>query len=285
MRQAYEGRAAGRPLVAPRACAIAGELEALTPFELLTNATKLANLLGRLVRGAGLDVAWVESGSNLAWEVAGRTLDWSTFPPRPGGRASPPGRPAMDTGRGAIAVEGTRRLNAVLGEAAVVGVALPGPVELAARLPEMDEEDAVDVLLIMVRSFTEAGAALVLLTETGAAPRPQGYASLMRPLAATARFHGALPIVSLPPSWPHRIDLDEPVEGTIRCFGIEELAGQSLPGQLAVATPLPVPKNAVIPQGSVLVTTVDEITGLAPASELGGLTSSLRALAVQGSST
>jgi hypothetical protein len=33
------------------------------------------------------------------------------------------------------------------------------------------------------------------------------------------------------------------------------------------------------------VTTVDEITGLAPASALGGLTSSLRALAAHGSST
>ena len=67
----------------------------------------------------------------------------------------------MASGRAAVAVEATRRLNSVLGEAAVVGVALPGPVELAARLPEMDQEDAVDLLLSMVRWFTEAGAEIL----------------------------------------------------------------------------------------------------------------------------
>jgi hypothetical protein len=278
-----EGGAGGRPLVAPRACAIAGELEALTPFELLTNATKLANLLGRLVRGARLDVAWVESGSNLACEVAGRTLDWSTFPPRVGARASPPGPAAMASGRGAVAVEATRRLNSVLGEAAVVGVALPGPVELAARLPEMDQEDAVDLLLSMVRWFTEAGAGLVLLSETGPARRPEDHASLMRPLTTTARFHGALPILAVPPGWRHRADLGKPIEGAIYCFGVDEVAAQSLPGQLALATPLPVPPNAVIPQGCVLLTTVDEITGLLPASSLGAIASSLLTLARPGS--
>jgi hypothetical protein len=45
-----------------------------------------------------------------------------------------------------------------------------------------------------------------------------------------------------------------------------------------------VPTNAVIPHGCVLVTTVDEITGLLPASALGALVSSMRALTPLGSS-
>jgi hypothetical protein len=265
--------------VAPRACAIAGELEALTPFELLTNATKLANLLAQLVRGARLDVAWVESGSNLACEVAGRTLDWSTFPPGPKGQASPAGAAgAMTRGRAAVAVEATRRLKLMLGEAAVVGVTLPGPLELATALPEIDPDDAVDILLPMVRSFTEAGAEVVLLTESQASPRPPGYASLMRPLTATARFHGALPIVTVPPGRLPGPGLIEAVEGAIGCLSLDDAAAHAWSGQFAVATPVPVPPTAIGGHRCVLVTTAEEVTGLFPAAALGSVVSSLRAL-------
>jgi hypothetical protein len=262
--------------MAPRACAIAGELEALTPFELLTNATKLANLLGQLVRGARLDVAWVESGSNLACEVAGRTLDWSVFPPSALGQASPAGVPAaMTRGRAAVALEAARRLKSMLGDAAVVGIALPGPLELAASLPEIDADDAVDILLPMVRSFTEAGAGVVLLTESQAMPRPPGYPSLMRPLTTTARFHGALPIVTVPPG---RLPGPGLIEGAIECFGLDDMPTHAWPGQFGVATPVPVPPTAISGQECVLVTTAEEVTGLLPAAALGPLASSLRAL-------
>jgi hypothetical protein len=251
----------------------------LTPFEVLTNATKLANLLALLVRGAGLDVAWIESGSNLACEVAGGTLDWSTFPPRPEGHASARGAAgAMARGRAAVAVEATRRLKLMLGETAVLGVTLPGPLELAATLPEIDPDDAVDILLPMVRSFTEAGAEVVLLTENQGGPRPQDYPSLMRPLTTTARFHGALPIVTVPPGTPSGPALLDAVEGAIDCLSLDDAAEHAGPGQFAVATPLPVPSTAISGQRRVLVTTAEELTGLLPAAALGSLVTSLRAL-------
>jgi hypothetical protein len=158
VRQALAGRGGDRPLFAPRACAIAGEIEGLSPPELLADPTKLANLLRELQRGSGLDVVWVASGSGIEHDP--RRLD--------------------------AALEAARRLRAVLSDGAALGWSLPGPATLAP-----------DRLLPLVRACCEAAADVILLEESGPPPEDAAaYAAAARPLAATARFFQALPLLS-----------------------------------------------------------------------------------------
>jgi hypothetical protein len=275
LRQAALGRVGERPLVAPRASALAGEIEGLTPAELLGNPTKLANLLAQLVRGASLDVAWVESGSNLACEVAGARLDWSAFPPRPCARAavtSP--EAAMAGGRAATVVDATRRLRAVLGDSAVVGVALPGPLDLAATCPGLDREEATEVLLVVVRSLCQAGVELVLLSETGPPADPAELVACLRPLAATARFFQALPLLAA--SWAGDEVLTA-VEALLPCLELEEGFTPPERGPYGLAAPWPIPTVGV-GRGCVLLTTSVELTGRVGARDLGQVTAGLRRL-------
>jgi len=274
LRQAARGQVGERPLVAPRASALAGEIEGLAPVELLGNPTKLANLLTQLVRGADLDVAWVESGSNLACEVAGAELDWSRFPPWPRARTARSSPEAsMASGRAAAVVEATRRLRAVLGERAVVGVALPGPMELAAACPGLDGEGAAEVLLVMVRSLCQAGAELVLLSERGPGPDPAELAAWLRPLAATARFFQALPLLVASPAGRGVLAGVDAVP----CLEVGEGFTSPERGPYGLAVPWPIPPVAA-GEGCVLLTTAVELTGRTGAEALGQVVAGLRQL-------
>ncbi|PZR70352.1 MAG: hypothetical protein DLM66_04130 [Candidatus Dormiibacter spiritus] len=266
-------------MLAPRASAIAGELEGLTPLEVLTNPTKLAKLLGELVRGAALDVAWVESGSRLAHEVAGCELDWSAFPPvvRPRLRSSGV-MPSLAVGRPAAVLEVARRLRATLGEAALVGIVVPGPSELASECVGLDPEDAAEILLVVVRAFCEAGTEVVMLTQGVVAPEVPDYTELMRPLVSTVRFFRALPLVSGPSGEADWCELANAL-GAIPCVlpgAVWSATGNS---ELhALALPVPIPAHIASKNSCVLVTTEVELTGIQPVSVVGELQRAIRKL-------
>ena len=252
-RGALSGVVGERPLVGPRASAIAGQIEGLSPFEVLSDPGKLANLLTQLLRGSRLDVAWVESASGLELEAAGARLDWSGFPPAAvGGGASE----VVERGRLDCALEATRRLRATLGEAAVVGWWF-GPADPA-------------LLLALVRECAQAGAELIVL-EQAAEPAPDdpvGFARALRPVVSTARFFQALPVVFVPElssGWeaclegvtgPGRAVAGVPVEHAARW------AGRGQPFAVAVE-----PGEVWDGGQCALVTTREELTGTMPLAE------------------
>ena len=252
LRGALSGVAGERPLVGPRASAIAGEIEGLSPFEVLSDPGKLANLLTQLQRGSGLDVAWVESGSRLELEAAGARLDWSEFPPAAvGGGASE----VVERRRLDCALEATRRLRATLGEAAVAGWWL-GPAAPA-------------LLLGLVRECAQAGAELIVLEQAGPAPNdPAGFARGLRPVVSTARFFQALPVVFVPElsaGWEACL---EGVTGPGRALAAvpeSDASRWAARGQaFAVAVE---PAEVLAPGPCALVTTREELTGRMPLAE------------------
>jgi hypothetical protein len=252
LRRALSGVVGERPLVGPRASAIAGEIEGLSPFEVLSDPGKLANLLAQLQRGSGLDVAWAESGSRLELEAAGARLDWSAFPPAAvgGGAAEVVERRRLD-----CALEATRRLRATLGDAAVVGWWL-GPADPG-------------LLLGLVRECAQAGAELIVLEQAGPAPDdPAGFARGLRPVVSTARFFQALPVVFVPElsaGWDACLEGVTGPGKAVAGVPVEHAADWGARGQpFAVGVD---PGDVVAPGPCALVTTREELTGRMPLAE------------------
>jgi hypothetical protein len=248
VRQALAGRRGDRPLFAPRACAIAGEIEGLSPPELLADATKMANLLRELGRGSGLDVIWVASGSD----------------------------PETEPGRFEVALEVARRLRAVLGEGSALGYCFRGPAALArAARGDVTQRQAGERLLEMVRRACEAAADVIMVEECG--PEPEdgaGYVAALRPVASTARFFQTLPVLSAP-AWA-----GVPA-GLARSFVscVSERSPERGLYALAVDVSSPTRRDT---GGCVLVTTTAELTGRMPLAVARQAMSEMRALLAGG---
>lgn len=213
------------PLFFPLAYAIAAQVEALELSDFLYHPTKLAKGLEALNDALEADAILCCCAAGIEIEAAGAELDWREYPPKV--VAHPPMvlsdqaiESALSGPRLAAAIEATRRLAATArGEPALVA-GVTGPMTLAGQLGgaafvealEKDGDAAREWLecagrlsLAVVRQFLKAGANVVLFLEQTPALMPgskvfEAWTSVIAPIANTARFHQALPVVL--PLWP-----------------------------------------------------------------------------------
>lgn len=214
---------ASAPLVFPLAYAIAAQVEALELADFLYHPTKLAKGLEALNDALEVDAILCCCAAGIEIEAAGAELDWLEYPPKviahpPMLLSDPAIESALSSPRLAAAIEATRRLAATArGEPALVA-GVTGPMTLAGQLggaafAEALEKDggaewiecAGRLSLAVVRQFLKAGANVVLFLEQAPALIPgskafEAWASVIAPIANTARFHQALPVIL--PLWP-----------------------------------------------------------------------------------
>jgi hypothetical protein len=199
------------PLVAPLIAALAGEIEGLSPREVLSNATKLSTGVRDLTRSLGADVATVEFASRWDLEAAGAALDWSSgFPPRVAGGGLGDPAAVRAAGRAPALLDAVGRVAALVGDDAVVAASVTGPVATEAALPGTDVGAAAKLALEAVRALCDAGAKLVWVVEDGARPPadPARLAQASASVFGTARFYratAALHLAGDADGWLHAV--------------------------------------------------------------------------------
>lgn len=197
---------AGEPLFAPMIHGLGAQIEALSPAELVVDATRLGKGLGETRRVLGLSSLYVTVPSLAEAEALGAGVDLSVWQPC---LTAPAGSSALEADE-ADAIAGSPRLQAALeltrrlsatGDDAPLLVGLTGPATLVEQLVPGatgdEREDAFDYaggfLTALVRAFGEAGAHAVVLQETVAAPDDgdgrELWEDALTPVANVARFH------------------------------------------------------------------------------------------------
>lgn len=277
-----------RPLLAPLASAIAGELQGLPPKEFLRDTTKLSNAIRDLVRTLNVDVAVAEFGTLWDAEAMGISLDWSGgFPPTPRGRL--PAAPSADfsgSGRGPVVLETVRRLSALLGDRVVVSAGVTGPARFA-RLSDGDisPAKAAETILAAVRLLCEAGAKLIWVVEDGAPPEEPGpLAAAMTPVWQSIAFYqgvGALHVAGSADGWEPFIAAGGPY---LTCFDPERSPGLAKRFRSAGSFGLALPPGAsggaageLVSTGRCFVlTNDDELSGRIAVRDLRNVVSALR---------
>lgn len=194
LQTAATGGTVKSPLLAPLVSAVAGELQGLSPEEVLRDTTKLSNAIRDLSRSLNVDVAVAEFGTLWDAEAMGLPLDWSAgFPPQPGGELPvPPAPDFVASGRGPVVLEAVRRLSGLLGDRVIVSAGVTGPGRLS-RLSggKLSPAEAVDPVLSAVRSLCEAGAKLIWVVEDPEPPEePEALADAMVPVWQSIAFYG-----------------------------------------------------------------------------------------------
>jgi hypothetical protein len=208
LQTAAMGGTVSRPLLAPLASAVAGELQGLPPEEFLRDTTKLSNCVRDLARSLDVDVAVAEFGTLWDAGALGLPLDWSAgFPPAPRGEL-PATLPAdlAGSGRTPVVLETVRRLVGLLGERVIVAASVTGPARLS-RLSggKVPPVDAANRLLPAVRLLCEAGARLIFVAEDPEPPEdPEALAAAMTPVWQSIAFYqglGALHLAGPADGW------------------------------------------------------------------------------------
>ncbi len=280
-----------RPLLAPLASAIAGELQGLSPEEFLRDTTKLSNAIRDLSRSLNADVAVAEFGTLWDAQAMGLSLDWSGgFPPRPQGEL--PASPSADfenSGRGPVVLEAVRRLSSLLGERAIVSAGVTGPGRLS-RLSggKLSAVEAVDPVLSAVRLLCEAGARLIWVVEDPEPPEePEALAEAMVPVWQSIAFYqgtGALHLSGPADGWGPVVSSGGPY---LACFDPEASPGLAerfrSSGSFGLALPPGQPGEAARELASTgrcaLLTNDAELAGVVAARDLRKAVSTLRSAA------
>ncbi len=197
---------AGKSLFAPMIYGLGAQIEALSPAEMVVDATRLAKGLGETRRVLGLSSLYVMVPSLAEAEALGASVDMAVWPPRliaPAGSAALEADEAgaiADSPRLQAALDMTRRLSTAGDDAALL-VGLTGPATLVEQsVPGStgdEREDAFDYaggfLTALIRAFGEAGAHAVVLQETVRAPDDENVRELwedaLTPVTNVARFH------------------------------------------------------------------------------------------------
>ncbi|MEA2358307.1 MAG: hypothetical protein QOI62_1567 [Solirubrobacteraceae bacterium] len=238
------GGTSDAPLVAPLIAALAGEVEGLSPTEVLANATKLSVLVRDLTRSLRAEVATVEFASAWDLEAAGAVLDWSGgFPPRVVGGAVGDPAALTSSGRGPALLDAVGREVALLGDEAVVAASVTGPVAATDALPALDVAGAARLALAAVRALCDAGAGLVWVVEDG--ERPPADAELLARACAsvfgTARFYRATAALHLRGAADGWLEAVRALRQAVPCFDADaspalaaELGGGTRPFGLIV---------------------------------------------------
>lgn len=277
---------AGRPLVAPLAAAAAGELQALEPRVVLTDATKLSNLVRELTLSLGADVATAEFGTCWDAEQLGVALDWSAGMPRPQGCAHLRPAPDFAAGRGMVVLEAVRRLRALLAGQVMVAASVTGPVRLA-QLTGISPLEAARAILPAVQALLDAGAELIWVAETSEPPpAPEALAQALTPVWGTVAFYHAVAVLHLPGEASGWADFVRRGGTYLPCFcpdaalDLASILGRRAYGvALPPGPPGPATAELAARPACVLVTHDGELAGRVPARELGDAIAALRQLA------
>lgn len=287
LQMAAMGGTTQRPLLAPLASAVAGELQGLGPEEFLRDTTKLSNSVRDLARSLNVDVAVAEFGTLWDAEAMGLTLDWSSGMPKPAGEVPvPPSADFAGSRRGPVVIEAVRRLSGLLGERMIVSSGVTGPVRLS-RLSggKLSAVEAVDLVLSAVRSLCEAGAKLIWVVEDPEPPEdPEALADAMVPVWQSIAFYqgtGTLHVAGAADGWEPFVAADGPY---LTCFDPEAspgLAGRfGSSGSFGLALHPGEPKEAAREIAStgrcVLLTNDAELSGRVAARDLRKSVSALR---------
>jgi hypothetical protein len=256
----------------------------------LSDVTKLANLVHDVTVGLGADVAVAEFGSLWDLEAIGIELDWSMGAPRarPVRAVRRDGGDLRTHGRGPVVLEAVRRLRGVLGDRAVVAAGVTGP-ETLAEASGLPPADAARVALAAARHLCDAGAQIVWVVETLDRPAETGTPTTsMTSVWGTIRFYGALGVLHVGgrDGWVDYVAAGGPY---VCCFdpdrapALDALVADSRVA-FALALPLGPPTSAAArlgrSGGCVLVTNDSELAGRVPARELRGAVEDLRAATI-----
>jgi|GEM_PF-1700868 len=213
-----------RRLFVPLIFALAAKLENMPLQKFVSNPTKIANSLVALYQRLRPDGVTCYFDLFIIAEALGCRLDWSTGSPgleRPSRETAlrmlrqVPGE-IKQHGRFPVALEVVHRLQGTLRNGPALVVGLPGPLRVAQQifgqniLQEITEEEddaldsfesLVEIILSVVQAFCLAGTQLLYFDELDVPPEfMSSWEDMMIALWKTARFHGALPVLSTPHS-------------------------------------------------------------------------------------
>jgi|GEM_PF-6326630 len=249
---ALTGSGAERKLLAPFLCAAAAETAGMTVHEFLLNPTKLANTLRDLQRSLDLDVLVPETGYVPEWAPSRRT----------------------------VLLETLKRLKQMVGDRALLAVAIRGPLKRSAESGgEIDADEAARLVLENTREVCEHGADLVWISEDGERTPEDAdeYAAFMAPIWGTIRFYQAVPALHLRGTADGWLDvIRDGLEGILPCIDPvrSPALGQALAGGaygVILSVDLdPPPEEAVRfvrDKGCVLVTSDVDWEGRVPARD------------------
>jgi hypothetical protein len=254
-----EGKPAARRLFIPLIFTLAAKLEDIPLSNYVANPTKIANSLVAIYQRLHPDGVTCYFDLFLIAEALGCSLNWSTSPPAlqvPTSETAlrtlqqPPGE-VKQRGRLPVALEVVQRVQGTLRNGPALVVGLPGPLRVALQLFGQDilrqlalgEDDALDgfetlieITLSVAQAFCLAGTHLLYFDEPDVPAEflPE-WESAMIAVWKTVRFHGALPVLSI----PHPPVLQDPANAPLLCLKPAWGVRSSLP-EMPFALALPV---------------------------------------------
>ncbi len=219
-----QGKPPGRQLFVPLIFSLAAKLENIPLSTFVSNPTKIANNLVSLYRRLHPDGVTCYYDLLIVAEALGCKLDWNTGIPlfeRPAREVAlqmlqkAPGA-VKQRGRFPVALEVVHRLQGTLRNGPALVIGLPGPLRVAQQLFGRDilqelveeENDALDsfeslveITISIAQAFCLAGTHLLYFDELDIPIEfLSNWEDKMVALWKTARFHGALPVLSTPHS-------------------------------------------------------------------------------------
>ncbi len=216
-----------RPLVLPIVFSLGARVENLPLQTFLGNPTKISSALRQIRTHLRSDGVACYFDPCLEAEALGGALHWQkedqwariSWPQQAGKGELPKGlrspQEAAKSGRVIVAVEVIRRLKSLLRDEPLLMAAVTGPFTLAARVTQLEQEDALRsedlpdaalemaaaVIAQMSAAFLEAGANLILIQEEVlpalSAGSCEAWKSLLVPVFNIIRFYEALPVLLL----------------------------------------------------------------------------------------
>jgi hypothetical protein len=218
-----QGALPSRPLVMPVIFSLGARLQNVPLPQFLANPTKIVNALRQIRSVLKVDGLTCYFDPFLEAEALGCTREWRADGSCTIASASFHGVNQLrerlksadrlsDAGRIPVACDVLRRLRAMLKDEPALMVRVSGPLSLAATLSGAQIESpislqlrdlvefAAEAVASVSKSFAEAGADIILLSENSLPDWPSEmrdwYGSLLTPIANVIRFYEALPVIS-----------------------------------------------------------------------------------------
>jgi hypothetical protein len=216
-----------RPLFLPIAFALGAKIENVPLRTFAGNATKITSSLRQIHRRLGADGPACYFDPFLEAEALGGTIDWDAAG-QPAALCWPAGSAkgelpsdlrsaegAVKSGRVPVAVDVIRRFASLDGGRSVLMAVVSGPLTLAARLMQVEDDPTLSVdhlagaalelaastIRQVAASFAEADANVILIQEQVLPPMSElgqeVWASHLAPIVNTIRFYESLPVLTL----------------------------------------------------------------------------------------
>lgn len=202
---------AAQPVASPIVFAPAAQLKNLSYEEFLGSTTKRANSLEELSRHLNSRLVISHWGTFLEAEALGSEVDLSSYPGQIKSRAIKrfpgSGEELASLGRFPVSLEVTRRLQARLGERAILAAGVTAPLTLVWQCTGTREIDwqgrgegtlaqMAQVVLWSAVNFCNVGVRMVILVDE-TLPRPEEFSSyvwVLQPIVNAVYFHEAIPV-------------------------------------------------------------------------------------------